>query len=217
LQRQQCIIFIVWKCHIVKQSLFSTFKTKIKTKKAEWVHKIYSYYSVDELNKHPAVIILPYSVMSYRITELYALKIPLFIPSLKFYRNFYDPTSKHFSLGWDRTSTKPPYCNNSTTLELEMRPNVTSDNLMTHPYSPNIDFLEDAESEMYWLQFSDFYEWPYIHHFDDFRHLKKLLLSLDVEKTRRLRKKELELRQASVVNSWCNVINRIGNGKQKRQ
>ena len=155
--------------------------------------------------------------MSYRITELYALKIPMFIPSLKFYRNVYDLTSKQFSLGWDRTSTKTPYCNNSTTLEQQMRQNITTDNLMIHPYSPNIDFLEDAESEMYWLQFSDFYEWPYIQHFDDFQHLKQLLFKLDVEKTCRLRKKELELRQALAVNSWCNVINRIGNGMKRRQ
>ena len=182
---------------------------------AEWVHEMYSYYSADELNKHPAVIVLPYSVMSYRITELYALNIPLFIPSLKFYRNFYDPTSKQFSIGWDRTSTKPPYCSKFANLEREMRPDLTSANYMVHPYSPNIDFLEDAESEMYWLQFADYYEWPHIQHFDNYQHLKELLLNLDIAETSRLRKKELELRKHIVVNRWCNIINEIGGSKRE--
>ena len=177
-------------------------------KKAEWVYKLYSYYTVDDLNNHPAVIILPYSVMSYRITELYALGIPIFILSLKFYLNYYDSANRQFSLGWDRTSTKTPYCKDYTNPEQSMRPNITIETI--HPYSPNIDFVEDAESEMYWLQFSDFYEWPHIQYFHDYKHLKQLLLGANFDKIRRLMKQEIELRKNRVVNSWCKVINRIG-------
>jgi hypothetical protein len=32
--------------------------------------------------------------------------------------------------------------------------------------------VEDSEAEMYWLQFSDFLEWPHIQLFDSLAHLK---------------------------------------------
>ena len=179
-----------------------------QNEKAEWVYKLYSCYTIEDLNKHPAAIILPYSVMSYRITELYALGIPLLIPSLRFYLSYYDSGNKQFSLGWDRTSTKTPYCKKDANLERKMRLNITFETI--HPYSPNIDFLEDAESEMYWLQFSDFYEWPHIQYFDDYKHLKNLLLKADFAKIRRNMKQEVDLRKNRTVNSWCRVINKIG-------
>ena len=34
---------------------------------------------------------------------------------------------------------------------------------------------------MYWLQFSDYYEWPHIQYFDDFNELKKKLLNSDFQ------------------------------------
>lgn len=152
--------------------------------------------------------------MSYRITELYALTIPLFIPSLKFYLNYYDPVNRQFSIGWDRTSTNRPYCKDEPNLEQKMRPNIT-DNAI-HPYSPNIDFLEDSESEMYWLQFADFYEWPHIQYFDDYKHLKELLIRADFTEIQKLMKQELELKENKVVNLWCKVVNKIGDAKKKQ-
>ena len=54
---------------------------------AEYVYDLYREgYQPEDLAKHRAVITLPYSVMSYRTSELYALAIPLFVPSLKFFR-----------------------------------------------------------------------------------------------------------------------------------
>ena len=151
--------------------------------------------------------------MSYRITELYALAIPLFMPSIRFFKNYYDPLSKQFSLGWDRTSTNAPYCSLDPRLEHKRRPNITTETNMIHPYSPNIDFLKDAESEMYWLQFSDYYEWPHIQLFDNYPHLKQMLLNSNFESIRSLMKQELEPKKVTTVNTWCNIINRIGKSK----
>ena len=78
--------------------------------KAVRVYDLYNFYTLQDLTCHPAVIMLPYSVMSYRLTELYALGIPLFIPSPKFYQNYYDPDTKRYGIGHDRTSTSAPYC-----------------------------------------------------------------------------------------------------------
>ena len=101
----------------VKESLHPEFT-------AEWVYTLYPFYTIQDLTKHPAVITLPYSVMSYRFTELYALAIPIYAPSPKFFLNYYDPGTKMFGLGWDRTSTNAPMCETDPELEGKMRPPI---------------------------------------------------------------------------------------------
>ena len=91
---------------------------------ADWVYNLYPFYKTKDLLRHPAVIMLPYSVMSYRFTELYALNIPIFVPSPKFFLDYYDRGTKMFGLGWDRTSTKRPMCHTDSKLEELMRPSA---------------------------------------------------------------------------------------------
>jgi hypothetical protein len=55
--------------------------------KAIHFHDLYPTYTLHDLVSHRAIIMLPYSIMSYKLTEFYALSIPLFVPSPKFYRN----------------------------------------------------------------------------------------------------------------------------------
>ena len=69
--------------------------------------------------------------------------------------------------------------------------------------------LEDAESEMYWMQFSDFYDWPHIQYFDDYKHLKQIILYANLTLIRSLMGEELQLRKKQVVKKWCNVIHRV--------
>ena len=52
-------------------------------------------------------------------------------------------------MGWDRTSTSHPYCDKDSHLEEKMRPQPDL-GYSTHPYSPNLDYSEDPEAEMYW-------------------------------------------------------------------
>ena len=139
------------------------------------VHEKYPFYTSRDIAQHTAIIILPYSVMSYTTTELYALTIPMFIPSPKIYMKFYDPNSQQYGIGWDRTSTTGPYCSGVPKLEEQMRPLSNATNTI-HVYSPNIDFLQDAESEQYWLQYSDFYDWPHIQYVDSYEYLRRMLL-----------------------------------------
>ena len=50
-----------------------------------FIRRIYpGYYALSQLARHPAVIILPYSVFSYSQEELYDLNIPYFAPSVDF-------------------------------------------------------------------------------------------------------------------------------------
>ena len=91
--------------------------------------------------------------MSYKLTEFYALSIPLFIPSMLYFH-------QNGGLGLDRSSLAYFYCSNHIHDE-DMKPHSTS----IHPYSPNS--MTDKEAEYYWLQMSDFYYWPHITNFDN--------------------------------------------------
>jgi len=198
----------------VKESLLPEYS-------AVQVYDIYPKYTPEKLGRHRAVITLPYSVMSYRTTELYALGMPLFVPSIKFYSNYnglgnnstdFKSTDNWLGLGWDRTSTSHPYCSADSKLESQMRPKPSSTKSI-HPYSPNLDIFEDAESENYWLQFADFYDWPHIQYFDDYHHLKNLMSNTNFTKVHNDMKQELRIKRNIVVDTWCNVIKNVEKSK----
>lgn len=189
---------------------------------AKQVYDLYKPYTPEDLGRHRAVITLPYSVMSYRHTELYALGIPLFAPSIKFYMGYFVPYQQKdqkasrrpggAGIGWDRTSTSHPYCRSDPMLEQKMRPKNNSKSI--HPYSPNVDMWEDVEAENYWLQFADFYDWPHIQYFDSYEHLKQLLLHTNFTSVHELMTQEHEIRRETVVREWCSIIKRISNHKK---
>ena len=181
------------------------FTDKAKNKKYKLVplKQVYSRYELSDLAHHPAIVYIPYSVMSYKLTEFYALGIPIFMPSMKFFH-------AHGGLGGDRTSVTKPYCNNPN-LDNEMKPHPSS----IHVYSPNSD--NDAESEYYWLQMSDFYYWPHITYFDDLSDLEKKLEQADLDAIHRCMTKELEKKRKFVSEKWCEVSRKIKSGKRVPQ
>ena len=78
-------------------------------------------------------------------------------------------------------------------------------------YSPNLEYDEDPEAEMYWMQYADFYDWPYIQHFDSYQHLKQLLLTIDFHEISNKIKKEVALKELKVTRTWCDVVKRVRN------
>ncbi|QQP53494.1 Uncharacterized protein FKW44_005998, partial [Caligus rogercresseyi] len=91
--------------------------------------------------------------MSYKLTEFYHMGIPLLMPSLVFYR-------KH-GFGADRTVTSSNYCKDRSLSSFPSDPKAS------HPYNPNLENDQDPNAETYWLQFSDFYDWPHVILFDN--------------------------------------------------
>ena len=172
---------------------------------ADFVHDVYQFYQPEDLTNHPAIVSLPYSVMSYRTVELYTMGIPMFFPSIKFLMN-------RNGLGSDRTSTSSPYCNTDHQLEEKMRP-LPENGYSTHPYSPNLDYNQDPEAEMYWMQYADFNDWPYIQHFDNYQHLKELLLNSNLEEISRKMKEEVAIKKLKVSRTWCDIVTRLKNTK----
>ena len=192
-----------------------TFETRVRAAlqpefKVVGIHKQYAFYKDSDIGRHRAIIILPYSVMSYKNTEFYAATIPMFVASPKFYLSYYDPKNKNIGLGPDRSMNSPPYCNDDSRLEEKMRPLLNSSKSI-HVYSPNIDHLQDAESEQYWIQFSDFYDWPHIQHFDSLADLKNILLNSNLTQIHLDMQAEMRLRSQQVTFEWCEIIRRIKN------
>ena len=137
--------------------------------------------------------------MSIKLVELYSLAIPIFMPSPQFFH-------EKGGLGPDRTSTSKPYCQEDPDLEKKMKPGLDKS---AHLYSPNIDFIDDPESEMYWLQYSDFYDWPHIQHFDSYDHLKESIINADLNSIHHDMMEELEFRRLKVTQRWCDISARI--------
>ena len=180
------------------------FLTDIKQVKIVNVNKLYKPYRFSDLVQHRAVVFLPYAVMTYKLTELYTMGIPLFIPSMKYYQ-----TIKPF--GRDRTMLSFIWCKNRGSLnDTQMLPHPSS----THPYSPN---AMDEESEFYWLQLADFIQWPHITYFDNFDDLEQKLLTADFDKIHKLMVEENKRKRRELENNWCKVFNKIEKGRKVPQ
>ncbi len=160
---------------------------------------LYKHYELADLGQHRAIVYVAYSVMSFKLTEFYSMAIPLFMPSLKYYR-----TVHHF--GPDRSSLSSFYCKNET-LDKVMRAHPNS----IHMYSPNSQ--SDIEAEMYWLQLSDFYFWPHITYFDNETDLEHKLEHADFESIHQKMVIEVEKMEKVAFKSWCEVTKRIDPGR----
>ena len=170
------------------------------------VHKIYPRYQLSNLVSHPAVVFLPYSVMSYKLTEIYSLCIPLFMPSMNFIRNVMRTVTE------DRSSLSLTYCNNAG-LDKVMKAHPSS----IHPYSPNVNMDKDKEAEFYWLQFADFFHWPHIIYFDDFMDLEKKLGEVNLSKVHDLMVDEVERKKEELLLNLCKASKKVTPGQRVPQ
>ena len=179
-----------------------SYKLKLLKFKLVDVKKLYRHFELSDLVNHPAIVYIAYSVMSYKMTELYSLSIPIFVPSMKFYKS-------HNNFGPDRSSTSRFYCNN-TNLNTAVKRHPAS----AHPYNPNIDADEDEESEYYWLQFSDFYQWPYVTYFDNSEDLENKLESVDFSRIHKGMLAKNEQRKMELLHNWCQATKVIETGRR---
>lgn len=171
-----------------------SFIQSIKTVNIVHYREKYKHYSLSEIASHPAIIFIPYSVMSFKFTEFYSLSIPLFVPSPKL-------MFENGGLGPDRTSTSPPYCKEYV--------NMPKHSDSYHQYNPNVDFNDSPENEMYWLQFSDFYDLPHIIYFDNGTDLDNKIQKTDFKYVHKYMLMENAIRKTNVIQTWCKILNRI--------
>ena len=140
--------------------------------------------------------------MTYKLTEIYALGIPLFMPSMKYLHS-------KGGIGPDRSSMSKCYCNNLTADEY-MKPHHTS----LHPYSPNSN---DRDAEFYWLQMADYFYWPHITYFDSLTDLVNKIESANLTKIHESMLEESKKKFQSIVDVLCEVTNSIEDGRNVPQ
>ena len=70
---------------------------------------------------------------------------------------------------------------------------------------------QDKEAELYWLQFADFFDWPFLQYFDSFQDLaNKLNAAQDYQEIHRGMKISYETRQYETLQQWCDIIPNLG-------
>ncbi len=62
---------------------------------------------------------------------------------------------------------------------------------------------------MYWLQFFDFYDLPYVVLFDSIKQLRKLLLQAKFQEIHHAMQDEMGLIQRHVSRTWCDIATRV--------
>ena len=184
------------------------FVTEIKKFKIVNFRELYHNFLFSNFVQHRAAVFLPYAVMSYKITELYRMGIPLFFPSMKYLQNIKP-------IGDDRTILARYYCAH-TRLKLKDSDMVPHPNSI-HPYSPNLQENVDKESEYYWLQFADFFQWPHITYFDDFKDLERQLEKANFGNIHNRMMEENKKQRKESLNNWCKVFNKIEKGRKMPQ
>jgi hypothetical protein len=167
-------------------------------KKFKVVHyrSLYTHYAFSDLVKHRAVIFVTYAVMCYKVCELYALNIPMIVPSIKFYRTIFK------GFGGDRVTHGGFYCPKDKEVG---KPHPTS----LHPYSPNVYAANDQEAESYWLQFADFNHWPHVTYFDNYEQLDEVLSKMDFNDIHDKMVIENNRRLLNLKYSLCTAAHRI--------
>ncbi|UJR35113.1 hypothetical protein I4U23_027884 [Adineta vaga] len=170
-----------------------------KSKKSTFIFatakSLYGRYELDQIADHRAVVILPYAVLSYGITELYALGIPMFVPSIKFL--------VELKLIYDRTLIDIHYCGSYLNFSDMPKQHPNSH----HPYSPE-DIISN-EGMSYWLQFADYYQLPYIQTFSSWEELIDKLTGTNFVQINQQMFEENVKRKAKLIENWQNIIRQI--------
>jgi hypothetical protein len=156
---------------------------------------LYGRYELEQLANHRAVVLLPYAVLSYGITELYALGIPIFVPSIEFIVKL--------KLIHDRTLIDNYYCGPQLKFSDMSRQHPNSN----HPYSP--EDIVSTEGITYWLQFADYYQLPHIRTFASWENLIEKLSIADFSTINKQMYEENLKRKTKLIENWKSIFAQI--------
>ncbi|UJR36827.1 hypothetical protein I4U23_029540 [Adineta vaga] len=129
------------------------------------IRKIYPNYEYSDLASHPAIIHVPYQVSVMSLFEQYRMNIPLLFPSLDLL------TQWHFEYNVVNEKTWDQALHNDIPDGSRIR------GVLSDVPDPNND--HDRTSIRYWLNFSDFYQWPHITYYESTDDLIQKLKTTD--------------------------------------
>jgi hypothetical protein len=159
--------------------------------------QMYGRFNLRDLVVHRAAVVFPYVVHnSLGIVELYALGVPLFVPSPEFL----------FELGLvvDRLISGDQYCGASVKT-LPVR-HVKS----SHTPDPESSKREDA---LHWFRLADFYVMPHITTFSSWSDLMDKLAEADFDALRVQLAEHHERWAGELVDQWAAVVEKIPSGR----
>jgi hypothetical protein len=153
------------------------------------------HYEYSEIAEHPGIIYVPYQVSVMSLFEQYRMNIPLFFPSLDLLTEWHYTHHVMNERTWDTV-----YGNRKNA---SIIPGVLSCDIP----DPNNEF--DRSAIRYWLQFSDFYQWPHITYYNSTHDLAIKLTTTNLIQISKNMKIYNENLKRNLLEQWRQILERI--------
>lgn len=141
------------------------------------------------------MIYVPYQVSLMSLFEQYRMNIPLFFPSIDLLTEWHYIYRVIDQRTWDDVNSQP---SNASII-----PGV----LQAEIPDPNNEF--DRNAIRYWLQFSDFYQWPYITYFNSTDDLVEKLTQTNLDEISRSMKIYNAKLKERLYEQWEDILRRV--------
>jgi hypothetical protein len=153
------------------------------------------FYRYSQIAAHPGIIYVPYQVSVMSLFEQYRMNIPLFFPSLDLLTEWHFTYRVVGERTWDGVSGKR---RNASTIVGVLGSDIPD---------PNNEF--DRHAIRYWLNFSDFYQWPHITYYNSTEDLAIKLTTTDLVRISENMKIYNENFKKSLHDQWRQIVERI--------
>ena len=163
---------------------------------------LYPNYDYSDLTHHPAIIHIPYQVSIMSLFEQYRMNIPLVFPSLDLLTQWHYDYQVVIERTWDGT------------LYGQHRNHSRIQGVQTDIPDPNNEL--DRHAIRYWLNFSDFYQWPHIIYFDSVDDLLDKLLSTNFSRISEQMKIYNRQLAKTLRGQWRNILENVKRYSKKR-
>jgi hypothetical protein len=153
------------------------------------------YYQYSQIAEHPGIIYVPYQVSVMSLFEQYRMNIPLFFPSLDLLIEWHYTHHIINQRTWDAV-----YGNrkNASTIAGVLGSDIPD---------PNNEF--DRSAIRYWLQFSDFYQWPHITYYNSTEELAIKLTTTNLRQvSENMKIYNANLKQ-KLLEQWRQILERV--------
>ncbi|CAF0805270.1 unnamed protein product [Rotaria sp. Silwood1] len=177
---------------LLKNSLDQYQKHKIKIIP---IRSIYRNYKYSDLTNHPAIIHVPYQVSIMSLFEQYRMNIPLLFPSLDLL------TKWHYEYGVVNEKTWDQILDGVRPKRSRIK------GILTNVPDPNSDL--DRTAIRYWLNFSDYYQWPHIIYYESVEDLIEKLTSTDFRMISKKMKEYNKQVGTTLLEKWKHILNTI--------
>jgi hypothetical protein len=199
------------------------------------IHEYYQNYEYSDLQKHPGILMIPYtkSVMSF--FEYYALGIPIFVPDAALLTRW----EKEFRVMKERVYWQGTPLRDQEKLSVLFPNGRFSEKKEKTPIKEICDFpkgfkfprdqwpvpppndISDVAAMEFWISKSDYYTWPHVQTFSSWDDLKAKLNAPDIENTLSRIRSDMRVYHESVVDfvkeKWAVYLDRMLEGIQLKK